>query len=110
MKLLWMKKASSGRRRRRRDKAGGNSARACRGCTCTSAATPNAPTQAKKDAGAKDAAGLDLSSSISNIFNNIDDEENPLANLIKVLPDVAATELLDDLKEINDIIKDWQKK
>lgn len=74
------------------------------------AAAAPAPPAAKKDAGSKDAGGLDLSASISNIFNNIDDEENPLANLIKVLPDVAATELLDDLKEINDIIKDWQKK
>jgi len=53
---------------------------------------------------------LDLSNSISNIFNNLDDEENPLANLIKVLPEVAASELIDDLKEINEIIKDWQKK
>lgn len=53
---------------------------------------------------------LDLNASIGNIFNNIEDEENPLANLIKSLPDVAATELIDDLKEINDIIKDWQKK
>jgi hypothetical protein len=74
------------------------------------APAPPPPPAAKKDAGSKDADGLDLSTSISNIFNNIDDEENPLANLIKVLPDVAATELLDDLKEINDIIKDWQKK
>jgi hypothetical protein len=68
------------------------------------------PPALKKDAGTKEADPMDLSSSISNIFENVDDEENPLANLIKVLPDVAATELLDDLKEINDIIKDWQKK
>lgn len=53
---------------------------------------------------------MDLSASISNIFNDIDDEENPLANLVKSLPEVAATELIDDLKEITDIIKDWQKK
>ncbi len=61
-----------------------------------------------KDNSSKD--DLDLATSISNIFNNIEDEENPLASLIKALPDVAATELIDDLKEINDIIKDWQKK
>ena len=69
-----------------------------------------APATPKKDAGTKDAGPMDLAASISNIFTNVDDEENPLANLIKVLPDVAATELLNDLKEINDIIKDWQKK
>jgi hypothetical protein len=76
-----------------------------------SAAPPaSAPAPAKKDAGAKEAGGLDLASSISNVFTDLEDEENPLANLIRVLPDVAATELIDDLKEINDIIKDWQKK
>jgi hypothetical protein len=53
---------------------------------------------------------LDLGASIGNIFTDVEDEVNPLANLIRVLPDVAATELIDDLKEINDIIKDWQKK
>jgi hypothetical protein len=68
------------------------------------------PPVVKNETGTKEAGNLDLSSSISNIFTNMEDEENPLANLIKVLPDVAATELLDDLKEINDIIKDWQKK
>jgi hypothetical protein len=71
---------------------------------------PPAPAASPKDAAAKDSKNMDLAASIGNIFDNVDDEENPLANLIKVLPDVAATELLDDLKEINDIIKDWQKK
>jgi len=58
----------------------------------------------------KDEEKLDINASISKIFNNIEDEENPLANLVKALPDVAASELIDDLKEINDIIRDWQKK
>jgi hypothetical protein len=73
---------------------------------------PPAPTApaAKKDGGGKPGDPLDIGATISNIFENTDDEENPLANLIKSLPEVAATELIDDLKEINDIIKDWKKK
>jgi|WetSurMetagenome_2_1015567.scaffolds.fasta_scaffold358342_1 hypothetical protein len=67
------------------------------------AASPGKDGEKKKDS-------LDLGASIGNIFNDLEEEENPLANLIKALPDVAATELIDDLKEINDIIKDWQKK
>ena len=56
------------------------------------------------------AKNADLNASLSNIFRDAEDEENPLKNLIKTLPDVAANELIDDLKEINEIIKDWQKK
>lgn len=66
-------------------------------------AAPAAEGDKKKDP-------MDLSTSIGNIFSDLDEEDNPLANLIKALPDVAANELIDDLKEINDIIKDWQKK
>jgi hypothetical protein len=70
---------------------------------------PPPPAPIGKDT-SKKADPLDLGASIGNIFNDLEEEENPLRNLIKVLPDVAATELIDDLKEINDIIKDWQKK
>jgi K+/H+ antiporter YhaU regulatory subunit KhtT len=45
----------------------------------------------------------------SNLFSNEEEEINPLANLINSLPDVTAQELIDDLKEIKDIIQDWQK-
>jgi hypothetical protein len=72
-------------------------------------APPPPPAPIGKDT-AKKTDLMDLGASIGNIFNDLEDEANPLANLIKVLPDVAATELIDDLKEINDIIKDWQKK
>ena len=71
---------------------------------------PPPPAPAATPAAKTEAGSMDIAASISNIFNNIEEEENPLANLIKALPDVAATELIDDLKEINDIIKDWQKK
>jgi len=59
---------------------------------------------------AKEEEKMDLNASINSIFTNVEDEENPLANLVNSLPEVAATELIDDLKEISDIIKDWQKK
>jgi hypothetical protein len=52
----------------------------------------------------------DRSDSLNNLFNEEEDEENPLANLIKVLPDVTAQELIDDIAEIKGIIKEWQKK
>jgi hypothetical protein len=73
------------------------------------AAAPPPALDAKKEPPKKNDP-MDLSASISNIFTDTDDEDNPLINLIRSLPDVAATELIDDLKEINDIIKDWQKK
>jgi len=47
--------------------------------------------------------------SINNLFSDEEEEENPLANLIKALPDVTAQELVDDLEEIKGIIKEWQK-
>ncbi len=73
------------------------------------ASPPPPPIPVNKDAAKKNDT-MDLNTSIGNIFNDLEDETNPLSNLIKSLPDVAATELIDDLKEINDIIKDWQKK
>lgn len=71
---------------------------------------PPAPVPVVKKEEPKKDGLFDLNTSIGNIFTDAEDEENPLTNLIRVLPDVAATELIDDLKEINDIIKDWQKK
>jgi len=48
--------------------------------------------------------------SLGNLFSQNDEEVNPLANLINALPDVTARELIDDLKEIKRIIKEWQPK
>jgi hypothetical protein len=48
--------------------------------------------------------------SIQQLFANDEDEDNPLAKLILSLPEVTIDELEEDLKEIKDIIKDWQKK
>jgi hypothetical protein len=48
--------------------------------------------------------------SLKALFDSHEEEENPLAKLINSLPDITVDELMDDLKEIKDIIRDWQKK
>lgn len=68
----------------------------------TEAAPPPPPEEEKKDES--------MGSSFNSLFQSEEEEENPLANLIKGLPDVSAEELVKDLNEIKDIIKEWQKK
>lgn len=51
-----------------------------------------------------------LNQSFNSLFQSEEEEENPLINLIKGLPDVSAEELVKDLNEIKEIIKEWQKK
>jgi hypothetical protein len=51
-----------------------------------------------------------LSDSFKQLFADDEEDENPLANLVKSLPEVTVDELEEDLKEIKDIIKDWQRK
>jgi hypothetical protein len=48
--------------------------------------------------------------SLKALFTSKVEEENPLTSLINSLPDITIDELMDDLKEIKDIIRDWQKK
>jgi len=62
------------------------------------AAGADAPAEAEKE-----------DDSINSLFNQEDDEVNPLANLINSLPDVTAQELLDDLGEIKEIIREWER-
>ena len=50
------------------------------------------------------------SESLKALFTHVEEEENPLKNLINSLPEVTIDELEEDLKEIRDIIKDWQQK
>jgi hypothetical protein len=72
---------------------------------------PDAPAvaeKAKENEKPKDAKPN--TNSFENLFAHDDEEENPLASLIRSLPNVETNELVDDLKEIKDIIKDWQKK
>ncbi len=59
-------------------------------------------------------AGLDLSvkdedDSFNNLFTNEEEEANPLANLINNLPEVSAQELINELEEIKEIIKERQQ-
>lgn len=49
------------------------------------------------------------SDSFNNLFSQEDDEENPLASLINSLPEVTAQELLDDLQEIKEVIREWHQ-
>jgi hypothetical protein len=48
--------------------------------------------------------------SFNNLFSSDEEEVNPLANLISSLPDVTTRELLDDLREINELLQDRQQK
>lgn len=64
------------------------------------------PNATPEKEGKGDASG----SSFSSLFAHDDEEENPMAALIRSLPEVDTNELMEDLKEIKDIIKDWQKK
>jgi len=63
-----------------------------------------APAEAEKQP-----ATEEESDSLDSLFNQEEDEVNPLANLINSLPDVTAQELLDDLQEIKEIIREWQQ-
>ena len=64
------------------------------------AAAP-ATTAEKKDAKPEE-------NDLKNLFSTDEEEENPLASLINTLPDVTVQELLDDLAEIQRIIKEWR--
>ncbi len=48
------------------------------------------------------------SNSLKGLFSDDEEEENPLANLINSMPDVNAQELVNELEEIKEIIKEWQ--
>ncbi len=63
-----------------------------------------APAEAEKQP-----ATEEESDSLDSLFSQEEDEVNPLANLINSLPDVTAQELLDDLQEIKEIIREWQQ-
>ncbi|MDD5127536.1 MAG: hypothetical protein PHR43_05530 [Dehalococcoidales bacterium] len=46
--------------------------------------------------------------SLADLFNQDDEKENPLSGLIRSLPNVSASELLNEAKEVSNIIKDWR--
>jgi hypothetical protein len=54
----------------------------------------------------EESAGED--DTFNNLFSDEEDEENPLDSLITSLPDVTTEEIMDDIKEIKDIIQEWQ--
>jgi hypothetical protein len=65
----------------------------------------------EKPAGEKKPAAdpVDLGNSLSGLFNDDEEEENPPANLIKSLPDDTTREIVEDLNEIKRIIHEWQR-
>jgi hypothetical protein len=66
---------------------------------------PSEPTEKEEESKLDDS-----DDSLNGLFTDEEEEENPLANLIRSLPDVSAQEIIDDLNEIKGIIKEWQKK
>ncbi|MFA5308862.1 MAG: hypothetical protein WC370_05160 [Dehalococcoidales bacterium] len=78
----------------------GNNLKSQQGITgIETAKAPAAPAEAKD-------AKMDLSSdSLSSLFAQDEEEEYPLAGLMQSLPDISAGELLDDIKEIKNIMQ-----
>jgi hypothetical protein len=50
----------------------------------------------------------DAGNSLSGLFSEDEEEVNPLANLIKSLPEYTAQEIIEDLNEIQKIIREWR--
>ena len=77
-------------------------------------AEPKAETDTEPEVSTEDKPEISLGGdgdddSFNNLFSTDEEEVNPLVNLISSLPDVTAQELADDLKEIKEIIQEWQK-
>lgn len=51
----------------------------------------------------------DSSDDFSNLFSDEEEESNPLSNLINAMPEVSAQELVDQLEEIKEIIRERQQ-
>ena len=47
--------------------------------------------------------------SFNNLFSDDEEEVNPLANLINNLPEVSAQELINEIEELKEIIKERQR-
>ncbi len=54
-------------------------------------------------------ASEDSINPLNNLFDDEEEEDNPLANLIKSMPDYTTQEITDDLKELQRIIQEWQR-
>ena len=56
-----------------------------------------------------DIAPQDSNDDFSNLFSDEEEEVNPLVNLINALPEVSAQELVGELEEIKEIIRERQQ-
>jgi hypothetical protein len=66
-------------------------------------AEPKAEAEKKPEAKAKD-------DSLAGLFDHEDENINPLAGLIKSLPDVSARELLNEATEVSEIIREMRRR
>jgi hypothetical protein len=74
-------------------------------------ATVPAPAPAQAPAKAeKETDKAKESDSLNDLFHQEEEEENPLDSLIKALPEVTSQELLGDLHEIKEIIRERRQK
>lgn len=69
---------------------------------------PNEKSEPEKEA-KPDAASLDSGDGFSDLFSDEEEDVNPLANLINNLPEVSAQELINELEELKEIIKERQQ-
>ena len=78
----------------------------------TAEATDKAEKNDKSEQGEEaksDIAPQDSNDDFSNLFSDEEEEVNPLANLINALPEVSAQELVNELEEIKEIIRERQQ-
>jgi hypothetical protein len=68
-----------------------------------------APAPAPAPSPATPAGAAPSTEGLNNLFRDEEEEENPLANLIRTLPDYTTHEIVEDLNEIKRIIKEWQR-
>jgi len=66
--------------------------------------------QAGEEEETKESSGEGESDALSDIFSGEEEEENLLSGLINSLPDVDVVELLAEAKEMNEMIRQWQRK
>jgi len=72
-------------------------------------AEPKAPENEQKSEPENEPGNEGEGDSLSDLFSQEEEEENPLAGLISTLPDVTAKELLDEVQEIKVMLSEWQQ-
>ena len=71
-------------------------------------AEPKVPENEQKNESDEEQGKEGEGDSLSDLFSQEEEIENPLAGLISSLPDVTARELLDEVQEIKVMLSEWQ--